>query len=56
MSNFFSLAIQKKSLSIDLVCLVKQHPKEKQYLWFRQAPLNILEQVSTEPPALQSRV
>lgn len=36
MSNLFSLAIQEKNQSIDLMCLVKQHPKEKQYPRFRQ--------------------
>lgn len=56
MNNLFSLAIQKKSQSIDLMCLVKQHPKKKQYPWFTQAPLSILQQVSAELPVLQVRV
>lgn len=36
MTNFFSLAIQEKNQPIDLMCLVKQHPKEKQYPQFRR--------------------
>lgn len=36
MTNFFSLAIQEKNQPIDLMCLVKQHQKEKQYPQFRR--------------------
>jgi len=36
MSNFFSFAIQDKNQSVDLMCLAKQHAKEKLYPWFRQ--------------------
>lgn len=36
MSNYFVLAIQEKNHSIDLICLAKQHVKEKRYPQLRQ--------------------